>query len=449
MSNSPLVVHTNISPNKTSPRNHVIDTITIHCIVGQLSAESLGKTFERVERQASSNYGVDKDGRVGMYVEEKDRSWCSSSRDNDHRAITIEVACDSFAPYTVNEKAYKALIELCADICKRNGIKKLLWKNDKSLIGHVDQQNMTVHRWFAATECPGAYLFERQGDIAAKVNAILGSEVPAADPVVGTQGTELKNLTPEQMIAKVGKLFTEDQRKTGVLASVSLAQFILESGWGKGTLAQAANNFFGMKATVSGNSWAGSAWDGKSVYNIQTGEYTTDGSYVTVNADFRKYADMESSIADHSAYLIAAMKGSVPRYAGLKGCTDYKTAVQIIKDGGYATDPNYVSKLCNLIEKYNLTVYDAGETISEPVPEAPVAPSLPYLVRVKIPNLRIRKGAGVDKTFTNIYTGKGVFTIVEEAQGAINSKGQIGTWGKLKSGAGWICLAFSEYTERL
>lgn len=173
MSNSPLVAYTKISPNKTSPRKHAIDTITIHCVVGQCTAESLGSLFAKPERQASSNYGVDKDGRIGMYVEEKDRSWCSSNSTNDHRAITIEVASDTTHPYAVNDKAYAALIELVADICKRNNIKELKWRGDKSLIGQVDKQNMTVHRWFANKSCPGDYLYERHDDIAAKVNAIL------------------------------------------------------------------------------------------------------------------------------------------------------------------------------------------------------------------------------------------------------------------------------------
>jgi N-acetyl-anhydromuramyl-L-alanine amidase AmpD len=120
MSNSPLVVHTNLSPNCTKPRNAKIDTITIHCVVGQCTAETLGNIFKPVSRQASSNYGVDKDGRVGMYVEEKDRSWCTSSGANDLRAITIEVASDTTHPYAVKAKALAATIELCADICKRN-----------------------------------------------------------------------------------------------------------------------------------------------------------------------------------------------------------------------------------------------------------------------------------------------------------------------------------------
>lgn len=181
--NSPLVSYTKISPNRTPNRNHAIDTITIHCVVGQCSVETLGQVFAPTSRQASSNYGIGADGRIGMYVEEKDRSWCSSSASNDHRAVTIEVASDTTHPYKVNDKAYAALIELVADICKRNGIKELKWKADKSLIGKVDQQNMTVHRWFANKSCPGDYLYNLHGDIAKKVNAKLGVAADTSTPV--------------------------------------------------------------------------------------------------------------------------------------------------------------------------------------------------------------------------------------------------------------------------
>ena len=181
MSNSPLVDYVKISPNKNSPRNHKIDTITIHCVVGQLSVETLGNVFAPVSRQASSNYGIGPDGRIGMYVEEKDRSWCSSNPENDHRAITIEVASDTTHPYAITDAAYRATVDLCADICKRNGIKELKWKADKSLIGQVDKQNMTVHRWFAKKACPGDYIYNRLGQIANEVNAKLNGSASNSD----------------------------------------------------------------------------------------------------------------------------------------------------------------------------------------------------------------------------------------------------------------------------
>lgn len=186
MSNSSLVSYTKISPNKNSPRNHVIDIITIHCVVGQCSVETLGNVFAPVSRQASSNYGIGADGRVGMYVEEKDRSWCSSNAANDNRAITIECASDTTHPYAINDKVYASLVELCTDICKRNGIKELKWKGDKSLIGQPDKQNMTVHRWFANKACPGDYIYNRLGQIANEVNAKLNGSNQAAPPSEGT-----------------------------------------------------------------------------------------------------------------------------------------------------------------------------------------------------------------------------------------------------------------------
>lgn len=179
MSNSPLVNYVHISPNKTSPRNHKIDTITIHHMAGNLSVEACGNVFTPTSRQASSNYGIGSDGRIGMYVEEKDRSWCSSSGANDNRAITIEVANDGGAPdWHVSDAAIKSLIELCVDICKRNGIARLLWKNDKSLVGQVDKQNLTIHQWFAPTACPGPYLHNKLGYIADEVNKKLEASEP-------------------------------------------------------------------------------------------------------------------------------------------------------------------------------------------------------------------------------------------------------------------------------
>jgi len=169
--NSPLVVYTKISPNSTNPRNHAIDTITIHCMAGNLSVESCGNVFAPSSAGASSNYGIGTDGRIAMYVEEKNRSWCSSSASNDHRAVTIEVANNGGGPdWPVSDEAYDALLDLVTDICKRNNITKLLWKGDKSLIGQVNKQNMTVHRWFAAKACPGDYLYNLHPDIVEKVN---------------------------------------------------------------------------------------------------------------------------------------------------------------------------------------------------------------------------------------------------------------------------------------
>lgn len=494
--NSSLVAYTKLSPNHSGQRTMKIDRITPHCVVGQCTAEGLGDWFQKPSTQASSNYGIDKDGRVGMYVEEKNRSWCTSSNENDQRAVTIECASGKVEPYAMNEVVYDRLIDLCVDICQRNGKKKLLWFGDKNESLNYqpkdDEMLITVHRWFANKSCPGNWLYARLSDLAMKVTARLSGGEAEAIPS-GMQAREFQNLTEGQVIAKIGPLFTADQKKTGILASVSMTQFILESGYGKSELALGANNCFGMKKSLSGNTWGGSTWDGSSVYTKNTKEQNADGSYVTITADFRRYGCVEDSIADHSAYLLGARNGNKLRYDGLKGCTDYKKAVQIIKDGGYATSLTYVEKLCGIIERWRLTQYDVageasgvvkyyrvrkswddaksqlgaytvlanakamvdkhpgyevydwnGKQVYPEVAEGATGglnnADCPFMVKVSIPDLNIRKGAGTNTAKTGAYTGVGVFTILEVKDG----KGADAGWGKLKSGAGWISLDFCQ-----
>lgn len=189
---SPLVNYTCISPNCNSPRNHAIDTITIHMVWGQCSVETLGEIFKPVSRQASSNYGIGPDGRVGMYCHERDRSWCSSSPANDNRAITIETASDRTWPYAVTDKAYATLIKLCADICIRNGKTKMVWCGSLEATNNrkfkSNEMRMTLHKWFADTECPGWYLESRMGEIAIRTNALIAwnmspfKDVKTTDP---------------------------------------------------------------------------------------------------------------------------------------------------------------------------------------------------------------------------------------------------------------------------
>lgn len=174
-SNSPLVSYVQISPNRNSPRCYPISRITIHCVVGQCSVEALGAVFAPTSRQASSNYGIGYDGRVGMYAPECDRAWTSSNWDNDQKAITIEVASDTYHPYAVRDAAYNSLIRLVTDIMQRNKKTKLIWFNDRSMSLNYQPKShemvMTAHRWFANTICPGDYLYSRFLDICNRVNA--------------------------------------------------------------------------------------------------------------------------------------------------------------------------------------------------------------------------------------------------------------------------------------
>ncbi len=201
--NSPLVAYTKLSPNHSGQRTHSIDRITPHCVVGQLSAESICGCITSKSKQASCNYGIGYDGKVALCVEEKNRSWCSSSKANDQRAVTIECASDRAEPYVFNDKVYQSLIRLCADICKRNGKTKLLWlgSKDKALSYQPkpDEMVLTVHRWFAQKSCPGDWLYSHLGDLAEKVTAAL--KAPASN--TGTETMANTAATPSTVPFKV------------------------------------------------------------------------------------------------------------------------------------------------------------------------------------------------------------------------------------------------------
>ena len=330
MSNSSLVNYTKISPNRSSGRNHSIDTITIHCMAGNLSIEVCGDLFSRTSTQASSNYGVGSDGRIGLYVEEKDRSWATSSSANDNRAVTIEVANDGGAPdWHVSDKALAATIKLVADICKRNGIKKLLWQNNSSLIGQVDKQNMTVHRWFAAKACPGDYLMSKHSYIASEVNKILGSS-----------GSSSTSNEPIVIILKKGS-----------------------TGSGVIVLQNNLNKAINAKLTVDGDFGAATE---KAVKNFQ-----------------KKY------------------KLTVDGIWGEKSQKKMTDVLKTIKNNGYTTG------------KY----------------------------KVLSGTLNIRKGPATSYPVTGVIRDQGIYNIV---QIKVNGKS---TWGKLKSGKGWICIKSSNITH--
>ena len=212
MSNSPLVSYTKLSPNHSGLRTHTVDRITPHCVVGQCSVERLGEIFYPASKRASCQYGIGKDGRVGMYVEEKNRSWCSSANSNDQRAITVECASDSKAPYAFKEVVYNRLIELCVDICKRYGKNKLLWlgNKDKTLSYEPASNEMvlTVHRWFNSRKsCPGEWMYSRMGDLADKVTAKLNDKSgEAVKGLYRVQTGAFKNKSnADNMLTKVKK----------------------------------------------------------------------------------------------------------------------------------------------------------------------------------------------------------------------------------------------------
>lgn len=441
------------------------------------------------------------DGTIYQTLPWNHRGWhAGGTANNTHIGVEMcEPAClhyTSGAAFTCSdmaaakasvEKTYRAAVELYAMLCKEfklNPLTDIVSHKEGCALGIASNHGDPEHLW---TQLKMGYTMDTfRKAVKAEMEGGTPS-VPAADTVVkGLQAASLKDMTEADIIQKVGPLFTADQKKSGILASVSLAQFILESGYGKSELAVNANNCFGMKTSLSGNSWSGSAWDGKSVYTKQTKEEYTAGTLTTITADFRKYPCVEDSIADHSAYLNGAMNGKKLRYDGVKGCTDYKKAVQLIKDGGYATSSTYVENLCGIIERWNLTQFDVAENTAENTTqkewyrvrkswedaksqigafhELKYAKScadehgcgvydengkqvysgiakaeLPFTVSVSIDDLNIRKGPGTNFNRTGKHTGKGIFTIMEVQEGAGSACG----WGRLKSGAGWVSLQYA------
>lgn len=512
-SNSPLVTYKRITNNKTSPRNHAIDTITIHCIVGQWTAKQGCDYFATTDRECSANYVVGKDGSIGLSVEEKDRSWCSSSSSNDHRAITIEVASDTAHPYAVTDEAYNALIKLVADICERNGIKKLLWKADKSLIGQVDQQNMTVHRWFANKACPGEYLYSRHSDIAAKVNALLGESSATTESAESTSvlyrvqvgayskkanaDAQLKKVKAagfDAIIVQVGDLykvqvgaFSKKSNAENQMAKVKAAGFdaiittnasITSEGTSSTTdTAKVIWDFFIGKglnafavAGIMGNLNAESSLNPQNLqqtYEKKLGytdaSYTKavdDGSYDNFVKDSAGYGlaqwtywsrkqalleyaqSVKKSIGDLSMqldFMWEELQGYTSVMKVLNSATSVKEASDAILTG-YERPADQSDTVKTKRAGYGQTYYDkyaSGATVIPTVEEK----FTPYLVKVTADVLNIRKGAGTDTAVVGSIADKGVYTIIEEA----NGKGA-DRWGKLKSGVGWISL---DYTKKI
>lgn len=243
--NSSMVIYTNLSPNHSGQRTHSIDRITPHCVVGQCSVETLGSIFLPTSRQASCNYGIGADGRVGMYVEEKNRSWCSSSNANDQRAVTIECASDTKEPYAFKDVVYQTLIKLCVDICKRNGKKKLLWLGDKEKTLNYspkpDEMVLTVHRWFANKSCPGNWMYARMGDLAQKVTAQLG----------GSASSNTDSGTASSQMYRVRKTWSDAKSQKGAYKILSNAKKCADANPGYSVFDNNGVNIYTPNKTAS------------------------------------------------------------------------------------------------------------------------------------------------------------------------------------------------------
>ena len=441
------------NPCYTAGRKIEVKGLMLHSVgCSQPSALAFVKNWNSPSFDRACVHGfIDgNDGTVYQTLPWNHRGWHSGSSingsaNNTHIGVEMcEPACitytggatfkcsDVATAKTVVERTYKEAVELFAMLCKQYGLNPLA---DGVIISHKEGHS----RGIASNHGDPEHLWSQlgMGYTMDTFREAVKSAMGDLDEKKGTQASVFAGLSEKDAVSVIGELCREDMKKSGILASISAAQFILESGYGKSELGQNANNMFGMKKSLSGNTWTGSTWDGTSVYTKKTQEQNADGSYETITADFRKYSCVEDSVADHSAYLLGAKNGRSLRYKGIKGMTDYKKVAQLIKDGGYATSLTYVDKLCSIIEKWNLTQYDVLETPA-PKPSTPDTvtefPATPFTVKVLIDDLNYRSEPSMNGAVKG-QTGKGVFTIVEVNDG----------WGRLKSGAGWIWLSNPTY----
>ena len=474
--NSSLVTYTKLSPNHSGQRTHSIDRITPHCVVGQLSAESICGCFTSTSRQASCNYGIGYDGRISLCVEEKNRSWCSSSNANDQRAITIEVASDSTHPYAFKDAAYAALIKLCVDICKRNGKKKLLWLADKTKTLNytpaADEMVLTVHRWFANKSCPGDWMYARMGDLASKVTSVLSGEpekttTPTTDEaktIWDTLYAEIKNAYGTAGL--MGNLYAESalhannlQNNGNTKLGMTDAQFtaaydsgayamdtFIHDGYGYG-LAQwtyysrkeALAKFAKEKGASIGDLSMQLAFLLKeikgytSVWKTLTTATTVRAASDAVLINFERPADQSEAVQKKRA---AYGQSYYEKYAATPSTTKYYRVRKSWKDassqiGAFTVLQN--AKNCVDANPGYAVFDDSGNQV---YPTATQTSFTPYLVKVSISDLNYRKGPGTSYASYG-FINPGVYTIVDEQDG----------WGLLKAYSekrnGWIKLSYT------
>ena len=380
-------------------------------MAGNCSVETCGNLFASSARQASSNYGIGTDGRIALYVDEANRSWCTSSNANDQRAVTIEVANNGGAPdWPVSAKAYAALLDLVTDICKRNGIKRLVWstsKNDR--VNHLNGCNMTVHRDYANKSCPGDYLYNRHGQIAAEVNKRLGVKDAG-----GSTGSQTSGGTTSGL--KVGDVvdFKGTQHYTSAAAKDAKT-----CKPGKATITAVAAGKahpYHLKAISGGGStvygWVNAADISTGSTGSQTSGGTTSGLKVGDVVDF-KGTQHYTSAAAKDAKTCKPGKATITAVAAGKAHPYHLKAIS----GGGSTVYGWVNAA-------DISTGSTGTATS-------------YHVRTTADVLNIRKGPGTNYGVAGQIKGKGIYTIVAEAAGPGATK-----WGKLKSGAGWISLDY-------
>ena len=431
--NSSLVSYTRISKN-SNPRTGKICRLSPHVMAGNLSVETCGNVF--ANGSASSNYGIGTDGRIALYVEEKNRSWCTSSKNNDHQAVTIEVANNSRASnWPVSDKAFSSLVNLSVDICRRNGKTKLLWlgSKEKALAYKPadDEMVITTHRWFANKACCGDYLYAKLGELAQMVTAALSTTTENTNKDEIEETPQVTAQTDEAYLwNKLGTVITNDFGKAGMMGNL-----FAESGLQSINL----QNSYESKLGHTDTSYTAAVDNGSYTNFVRdsAGYGLAQWTYWTRKEGLLNFAKSKSkSIGDFRdvqvEYLLHELRTSFKNMVTkLNACTSVKQASDIVLtefekpadqgDRVKTTRANYSTHFYNMYAaKYKI----------------------PYTVRVTCDTLNIRAGAGTDTAKTGkTICDRGIYTIIEEKPG----KGA-NLWGKLKSGAGWISLDYTEKT---
>ena len=423
MADSQLVSYEKYSPNISSPRNHEIDTISIHTMAGNLTVETCGNIFANPNYECSSQYGIGSDGRIGQYVSEGDRSWCTSSRSNDNRAITIEVASYESDTYACTDAAMESLINLLVDICRRNGIDQLRWQADPDLIGEVDQQNMTVHRWFAQKSCPGPYLFEKHGYIADEVNKRLGNP-----------SYKLKASNQKSNADQFHEFFTDVGLNPYALCGL-MGNIYAESGLIPNNLQNSFEKSLGMNDDEYTNSVDDGSYD--NFVHDEAGYGLAQWTYWSRKERLLTFAKSSyASIGDMGmqlAYLWKELQESID-IATLNASQSVREASDYILHE-FERPKNQSEAVEIRRAGYGMEFYNKyyGE------PESSESFD-PYNVRVVATLLNVRSGPGTNFGINSSIMDQGLYGICDEADGPGASK-----WGKMSNGWGWISL---DYTER-
>ena len=426
--NSPLVDYTQLSPCHSGQRVHDIDRITPHCFVGQVTVERIGKAFAPKTKNASCNYGIGLDGRVALIVEEKNRSWCSSSNANDQRAITIECASDSTSPYAFKDAVYNKLILLCVDICKRYNKTKLIWIADKATAlaynPQADEMLLTVHRWYAQKSCPGPWLMDRMGDLAKQVTIQLTGSIPTPDPEP-TPSQDNAETIWNYFMAKINNPYGVAGLMGNLYAESALNPHNLQNSYEK-TLGIDDDEYTEI---VDNGSYTNFVKD-KAGYGLAQWTYWSRKQNLLNYA--KKVGKSIGDLGMQLDFLWNELQGYKVVINTLNNAKSVKEASDIVLTK-FEKPSNQGESVKNARAAYGQVYYDKFA--------APTPIFIPYKVKVTAKVLNYRSGPGTNYKINGTIRDQGIYTIVEESTGKGATK-----WGKLKSRNGWVSL---DYCQKL